>query len=155
VAAEDGEKSGRSSLSRSAGSSVILVDGALAAYFRRRSPDLVLFLPEDEPARSRVATAVARKLAEVGAGRAQSRRSLFTIETVNQLDASQHPFAKALVEAGFFGGPRLSGYRFARSQPAAAPQSGFAQADFGRYQKDPSDEEANADAGGEDERDDA
>ncbi len=144
--AEDGEKAGRT-LSRSAGSSVILVDGALAAYWRRRSPDLVLFLPEDEPARSRVATAVARKLAEVGAAAPQLRRTLFAIETVNQLDATQHPFGKALLAAGFFGGPLLSGYRLGRGQPAAAPKASFSSADFARYEENAAAEKGESDEG--------
>lgn len=130
---------GARTLSRSAGSSVILVDGVLAAYMRRRSPELVLFLPEDEPARSRVARAVARKLAEGGSsGLPQLRRSLFAITIINQQEASQHPFATALVEAGFFGGGRLAGYRLGRTAGphTPAPRDSFAGPDFARYQAD-------------------
>ena len=45
-------------LSRSAGASVILVNGRLAAFFRRRNPALQVFLPDDEPERGTVARAI-------------------------------------------------------------------------------------------------
>jgi len=135
---EESGKSGARTLSRTAGSSVILVDGALAAYLRRRSPDLVLFLPEDEPSRSRVARAVARKLAETGsAGLPQPRRSLFTITTVNQVDVARHPFASALAEAGFVGGQGLPGYQLRRVPQPQPPGRSFSDADYARYQSIP------------------
>src|SRR5205823_4564234 len=45
--------------SRSVGSTVILVDGAMAAYLARGDRQLTVFLPETEPQRSRVGRAVA------------------------------------------------------------------------------------------------
>ena len=54
------------SMARVAGASVILVNGQLTAFFRRRNPAINVFLPEDEPERSQVARVLAQKLAEVG-----------------------------------------------------------------------------------------
>ncbi|MFO0576534.1 MAG: DEAD/DEAH box helicase [Polyangia bacterium] len=130
----DGDGTGRGrSLGRAAGSSVLLIDGALAAYLRRRSPDLVLFLPEDEPARSRVARAVARKLAELAQGaQPQPKRTLFTVASVNQVEVGRHPFASALREAGFVPGP--AGYQLRYTPQRREPPPSFAHADYARYQ---------------------
>jgi ATP-dependent Lhr-like helicase len=135
VAAEGAKAAGSRTLSRAAGSSVILVDGALAAYVRRRSPDLTVFLPEDEPTRSRVARAVARKLAEVAQRTGQLRRSVFTIATINQVAAAQHPFIGALKEAGFAAG--LAGYQLRQVAPRRAAGPSFSDADYARYQTVP------------------
>lgn len=123
-------------LGRAAGSSVVLIDGGLAAYLRRRSPELTLFLPEEEPTRSRVARAVARKLGELAQRTLSSvRRSFFTIATVNQVSTGLHPFAKVLQEAGFVPGPLGYQLRPAPLRRDAAP--GFAAADYARYQAVP------------------
>ncbi len=53
-------------MARAAGASVILVNGRLAAFFRRRNPALQVFLPDDEPERGKVARELAQKLAAVG-----------------------------------------------------------------------------------------
>ncbi len=76
---------------RSAGSLVVIVNGALAAYISRGARQLLAFLPEDEPARSATARAVATTLARLG---------LLVFE-INGLPASEHPLAAYLVEAGF------------------------------------------------------
>src|SRR5919107_6305904 len=48
---------------RTVGALVILVNGALAAYLPRGGRQVVAFLPDDEPARSVVARALAHRLA--------------------------------------------------------------------------------------------
>jgi ATP-dependent Lhr-like helicase len=48
---------------RAAGVHVVLVDGALAGYLPRGEVDIAAFLPDDEPARSRTARAIAEALA--------------------------------------------------------------------------------------------
>ena len=53
-----------SSLTRSVGARVILCDGKLIAYLRRGNPNLQAFLPEEEPARSQSAKALAEFLVE-------------------------------------------------------------------------------------------
>jgi ATP-dependent Lhr-like helicase len=83
--------------SRSAGASVILVNGAAAAWLARGGRQLAVFLPEDEPQRSMVAREVAAKLAATG-GRAN-----LLLSEINGRPAAEHPLAAFLVEAGFSG----------------------------------------------------
>jgi ATP-dependent Lhr-like helicase len=79
-------------LMRVAGSSVVLVNGALAAYLARGEKNLDVFLPEDEPLRGMVGREVSKALASlVTTG---VRRALLLKEVTE--DAG--PF---LVEAGF------------------------------------------------------
>ena len=85
-------------LMRIAGASVILVNGALAAYVGRGEKQLTVFLPEDEPTRSNMARAVASTLASlVTEG---TRRALLVAE-INDEPASRSPLAPFLAEAGF------------------------------------------------------
>ncbi len=104
------EDSLKGPLARSVGASVILVDGALAAYWRRANPQIVVFLPDEEPARSRVARALAAALREAALrGRELAApgdhhgRGLLVGE-INGLSASAHPLAPFLQEAGFVSG---------------------------------------------------
>jgi ATP-dependent Lhr-like helicase len=76
------------------------VNGALAAFLRRRNPAIRVFLPEDEPERSQFARALARKLAEVAFQR-QSRKSGLLIAEINGSDAREHFLARFLEESGF------------------------------------------------------
>jgi ATP-dependent Lhr-like helicase len=82
---------------RSVGATVILVDGALAAYLSRGDRLLSTFLPEAEPTRSKTARAVARALAE-------RHSSGMLIEEIDGASASLHPLASHLGEAGFVAG---------------------------------------------------
>jgi ATP-dependent helicase Lhr and Lhr-like helicase len=88
---------------RAAGASVILVDGALAAWAGRMERNLLTFpdpLPEHDP--DAVAAAITRALAgEVAAGR---RRALF-IKEVDGRPAQETPLAGPLRAAGFTFGP--------------------------------------------------
>ena len=87
-------------MSRSAGASVILVNGRLTAFLRRGNPAIRIMLPEEEPDRSHVARAVAQKLAEVAIQR-QSRRGGLLVETINDAPAAGHFLAHFLEESGF------------------------------------------------------
>jgi ATP-dependent Lhr-like helicase len=78
-------------LTRSAGALVVIVNGALAAYISRGARQLAAFLPEDEPARSTTARALARTLA----------RFRLLVQEINGVPAAEHPLASYLVEAGF------------------------------------------------------
>jgi ATP-dependent Lhr-like helicase len=95
-----------SSLTRSVGARVILYDGALAAYLRRGSPNVQIFLPEEEPQRSHVA----RGVAEFLVGRVQARseegevRAGMLIATVNGVAVAESEMARALLDAGFAAG---------------------------------------------------
>jgi len=105
-------------MSRAAGAGVILADGKLAAYLRRRNPALRVFLPEEEPDRSRVARDVGQKLAGV-AIRRQTKRSGLLIETINDTPAAQHFLARFLEESGFVLTP--SGFMMRLLAPAVLP----------------------------------
>jgi ATP-dependent Lhr-like helicase len=88
---------------RSVGATVILVDGALAAYLARGDRQLTTFLPDTEPDRSRTARAVARTLIErARSGEDQPRGML--IEEIDGAPAAQHPVAAHLARAGFVPG---------------------------------------------------
>jgi ATP-dependent Lhr-like helicase len=112
-AASDGE-GGAHGMARAAGASVVLIDGELAAFVRRRNPAVRVFLPGDEPERSHSAAALARKLAGIASVR-QGRRSGLLIETINDEAAAKHFLASFLEEAGFV--PSMAGYHLRRAMP--------------------------------------
>ncbi len=85
---------------RTVGSIVILVDGSAAAYLRRGERELLLFLPEAEPQRSRVGREAARMLRLVAAAREEGRRGML-IEEINGAPATAHPAARLFVDEGF------------------------------------------------------
>ena len=95
---------------RSVGSLVVLVNGALAAYISRGERQLLAFLPEDEPARSTTARAVATTLARLG----------LLVSEINGLPAAEHPLAAV---------PRRSGLQSLRPW---ASRSATAASDEGR-----------------------
>ena len=80
---------------RTVGSLVILVDGAAAAYLRRGERELLLFVPEAEPQRTRVAREVARMLLHLAA-----RRGML-IGEINGAAAQSHALARVFVSEGF------------------------------------------------------
>jgi ATP-dependent Lhr-like helicase len=84
---------------RTAGSIVILVNGALAAYISRGARQMLVFLPEDEPARSTMARALAAKLAALTRG--HENRLALLIGEINGTPAQEHPLAPYLIAAGF------------------------------------------------------
>jgi ATP-dependent helicase Lhr and Lhr-like helicase len=88
------------SMSRTSGAGVILINGALAAFLRRRNPSLRIFLPENEPERTQFARELAKKLAEL-AIRWQGRRSGLLVGEINGLPAREHFISRFLVESGF------------------------------------------------------
>jgi ATP-dependent Lhr-like helicase len=97
-----------STLTRSVGARVVLVDGALTAYLRRGNPNIQVLLPEDEPARSQAARALAEFLAgyvqrtENPEGRG---RNSMLITSVNGVPVAEHPLARFLLDAGFQAAP--------------------------------------------------
>ncbi len=103
------------SLARTAGASVILINGQLAAFLRRRNPALRVFLPESEPERSLFAREVAKKLAELAVRRLHLRQGLL-IGEINNAPAREHFLGSLL------GGRSLREYRSwvsNASQPAS------------------------------------
>lgn len=88
---------------RTVGASVILVNGALAAYLARGDRQLLVFLPEAEPERSKVARAVAAVLFERARSGDETPRGML-IEEIDGSNPSAHPMAPYLVAAGFIAG---------------------------------------------------
>jgi ATP-dependent Lhr-like helicase len=84
---------------RAAGALVVLVDGQATAYLRRGERELLLFLPADEPSRSRVGREAARMLLHLAATR-EGRRGMLIAE-VNGMPAVGHPAARLFIEEGF------------------------------------------------------
>jgi ATP-dependent Lhr-like helicase len=88
---------------RSVGSLVVLVNGALAAYLGRGGRQLLVFLPEDEPARGVVGRALAARLARLA--RIEDGRGGLLISEINGVKAADHPLAPFLIESGFYASP--------------------------------------------------
>ncbi|HUI42825.1 MAG TPA: DEAD/DEAH box helicase [Terriglobia bacterium] len=100
-------------LARTAGASVIVVNGQLAAYVRSGNPEIHVFLPEAEPGRSHLARALAGALRlraqrehslaaqDRERGRERDHRRGVLITKINGLAASVHPLGRHLEEAGF------------------------------------------------------
>ncbi len=84
---------------RTVGSLVVLVDGALAGYVARGGRQLIAYLPEDEPARSVVSRAVAARLAAMARG--EDGRGGLLISEINGSPTADHPLAPFLIDAGF------------------------------------------------------
>jgi ATP-dependent Lhr-like helicase len=103
-------------LARGSGAAVILIDGSLAAYFRRRNPAVRVFLPEQEPERTHYAEQLAKKFAEV-AIRRQTRRGGLLIGTINGAPAREHFIARFLEESGFVN--TAQGFQMRRITPIA------------------------------------
>jgi ATP-dependent Lhr-like helicase len=113
-----------SSLTRSVGARVVLVDGALTAYLRRGNPNVQVMLPEEEPQRSQSA----RALAEFFVTHVQRQRdephadrSGMLITTVNGLPVAEHPLARYLLDAGFQ--PAPMGFNVRRNLPQLPTQT--------------------------------
>jgi ATP-dependent helicase Lhr and Lhr-like helicase len=98
-------------ISRTKGAGVILINGVLAAFLRRRNPAIQIFLPENEPERTQFARELAKKLAEL-AIRRQGRRSGLLISDINNEPAREHFLARFLEESGFT--PSAFGYQMRR-----------------------------------------
>lgn len=101
---------GSAQLTRAVGATVVLRNGAPAAYFRRSSPALQVFLPDEEPDRSTAARELAGFLADYAQELLQipERRHHggLLIATIGGRAAHEHGFARYLREAGFQASPR-------------------------------------------------
>jgi ATP-dependent Lhr-like helicase len=97
-----------STLTRSVGARVVLVDGALTAYLRRGNPNIQVLLPEDEPACSQTTRALVEFLVayvqRTGNPEGRGRTSML-ISTVNGVPVAEHPLARFLLDAGFQAAP--------------------------------------------------
>jgi ATP-dependent Lhr-like helicase len=100
---------------RTVGSQVVFVDGALAAYLPRGGRQITVFLPEDEPVRSTMARALAARLARLAS--VEEGQGGLLVAEINGVPAAEHPFASFLIEAGF--NPGAMGLHVRR--PLSAP----------------------------------
>ncbi len=105
VAEEDSETAPRI-LTRAAYAEVILRNGQLVAWLRRGNPNILVFLPLDEPERGQVAAGLAHFLCSRGQEkmRASSHQGVL-ITTINGQPVAAHPMARYLMDAGFHPGP--------------------------------------------------
>ena len=106
-------------MSRTKGAGIILINGVLAAFLRRRNPAIQIFLPENEPERTQFARELSKKLAEL-AVRRQGRRSGLLISDINAEPARDHFLARFLEESGFT--PSAFGYQMRRITPMVPSQ---------------------------------
>jgi len=108
-----------SSLTRSVGARVVLVDGALTAYLRRGNPNVQVMLPEEEPARGNAMRALAEFLVQTvqrpEAEGGDRVRGGMLITSINGVPVAEHPIARALLDAGFQAAPM--GFNVRRNLP--------------------------------------
>jgi ATP-dependent Lhr-like helicase len=105
IADEDSESAPRI-LTRAAYAEVVLRNGQLVAWLRRGNPNLLVFLPADEPERSQVAAGLAHFLCDRGQQRMHSSRHQgVLITTINGQPVAAHFMARFLMDAGFYSGP--------------------------------------------------
>ena len=106
-------------MSRTSGAGVILIDGMLSAFLRRRNQEIQIFLPDSEPERTRFARELAKKLAGL-AIRRQGRKTGLLVGTINGQPARQHFMARFLEESGFV--DTAVGFQMRRIAPMALPE---------------------------------
>ncbi len=93
-------------LTRAVYAEVVLRNGQLIAWLRRNNPNLLVFLPNDEPERSQVASGLAHFLSSRGQDRMRtSSHQGVLITTINGQPIAAHPMARFLMDAGFHPGP--------------------------------------------------
>jgi ATP-dependent Lhr-like helicase len=107
------ETSASHGMARTSGAVVVLINGQLAAFLRRKNPSIKVFLPENEPERSQVAARLARQLADLAVRRQQSRRSGLLISRIDDAPARGHFMARFLEEVGFV--ETATGYHMRRA----------------------------------------
>ena len=135
MADEDSETAPRI-LTRAAYAEVILRNGQLVAWMRRGNPNLLVFLPVEEPERSQAASGLAHFLSARGQAQLHggSRQSGnyegALITTINGQPVAAHPMARLLMDAGFHPGPlgmHLRRIPLPVSQQAHQPRAGEVQ----------------------------
>ena len=102
---EDSESAPRV-LTRAVYAEVILRNGQLVAWLKRGNPNLLVFLPAEEPERSQAAAGLAHFLCARGQERMRaSSHEGVLITTINGQPVAAHPMARFLMDAGFHPGP--------------------------------------------------
>ena len=117
-------------LARAVGARVILRNGGLVAYMRRNNPNLIVFIPSEEPDRSQVARDLANFLAEIGRQDLQTpnsgRPAGLLLTTVNDVPIAEHFLSRFLLDAGFYASPMGFHLRRALLPPMAHEPVGSA-----------------------------
>jgi ATP-dependent Lhr-like helicase len=102
---EDSESAPRI-LTRAVYAEVILRNGELVAWLKHGNPNLLVFLPAEEPERSQTAAGLAHFLCRRGQERMRaSNHEGVLITTINGQPVAAHPMARFLMDAGFHAGP--------------------------------------------------
>ncbi len=105
VAEEDSVSAPRV-LTRATYAEVILRNGELVAWLRRGNPNLLVFLPAEEPEQSQVAAGLAHFLCTRGQARMrQSNHDGVLVTSINGQPVAGHFMARFLMDAGFHPGP--------------------------------------------------
>ena len=105
VAEEDSESAPRI-LTRAAYAEVILRNGQLVAWLKRGNPNLLVFLPAEEPERSQAGAGLAHFLCTRGQQRMHANNHEgVLITTINGQPVAAHFMARFLMDAGFHPGP--------------------------------------------------
>jgi ATP-dependent Lhr-like helicase len=103
---EDDAETAPRLLTRAVYAEVILRNGQLVAWIRRNNPNMLVFLPADEPERSQVAAGLAHFLSARGQERMRiSSHEGVLITTINGQPVAAHPMARFFMDAGFHPGP--------------------------------------------------
>ena len=104
--AEDDSESAPRILTRATYAEVILRNGQLVAWLKRGNPNLLVFLPAEEPERSQVAAGLAHFISMRGQERMRaSSHEGALITTINGQPVAAHFMARFLMDAGFHPGP--------------------------------------------------
>ena len=130
VAEEDSESAPRI-LTRATYAEVILRNGELVAWLRRGNPNLLVFLPAEEPERSQVAAGLSHFLCTRGQERMrQSSHDGVLVTSINGQPVAAHFMARFLMDAGFHPGPlgmHLRRILLPVGQPARSTHTGEVQ----------------------------
>jgi ATP-dependent Lhr-like helicase len=101
-----GRESAPRLLTRAVYAEVILRNGQLVAWLRRGNPNLLVFLPAEEPERSQAAAGLAHFLCARGQERMRvNQHDGVLITTINGQPVAAHLMARFLMDAGFHAGP--------------------------------------------------
>jgi len=93
-------------LTRAAYAEVILRNGQLVAWLRKGNPNILVFLPAEEPERTQAAAGLAHFLCTRGQERLRGGgQQGVLITTINGQPVAGHPMARFLMDAGFHPGP--------------------------------------------------
>jgi ATP-dependent helicase Lhr and Lhr-like helicase len=93
-------------LTRAAYAEVVLRNGELVAWLRRGNPNILVFLPAEEPERGQVAAGLAHFMCSRGQQKMRtSGHQGVLITTINGQPVAAHPMASYLMDAGFHPGP--------------------------------------------------